>query len=199
MLHALVIEDHPLFKLALIQLLKGRGVIISLSDDAESSLHVLKEQPQLDLVVMDLCSPGALKGCEAVSAVRQACLSTPILVVSGGDDAHVEQEVLAAGANAFLDKTASPEAFEATLRQLVGDCCDLTQHRLTERQQEVLSFLCEGLSNKEIARQLDLSDATVKMHMTAILRAFGVSTRTQAVLTANELGFVPTQTNTNKA
>ena len=199
MVRVLIIEDHPLFRLALVQLLKGQGATVFLSDDVENSLQVLKEQRQFNLVVMDLGLPGALKGCEAVSAVRQACLSIPILVVSGRDDEHVEQEVLTAGANAFLVKTASPAAFEIKLRQLVGTWSDLTQHRLTERQQVVLRFLCEGLSNKEIARQLDLSDATVKMHMTAILRALEVRTRTQAILTANELGLLTTQMSANKA
>jgi two-component system, NarL family, nitrate/nitrite response regulator NarL len=189
MFHALIIEDHPLFRQALSQLLRNTlGADIMLTADAEQGLTVLKENQTLNLVVMDLGLPGLLNGYAAVSAVRQQHATIPILVVSGSDDADTKQAVLDAGANAYLVKTATATVFENTLKQLVGHHATSSHQRLTSRQREILLFLCEGLSNKEIGRKLKLSDATVKMHMTAVLRALGVHTRTQAVLSAKQLG-----------
>jgi DNA-binding NarL/FixJ family response regulator len=189
MLQVLVIEDHPLFQQALVQLLRSTlGAEALLANDAEQGLATLRAQTDIELVVMDLGLPGALKGSAAVTAVRLAHPEMPILVVSGSDDPDTVQSALAAGADAYIIKTASMDAFGQTLRQLVGNGSEVSQHRLTDRQREILRLLCEGLSNKEIGRKLDLSDATVKMHMTAVLRALGVSTRTQAALSARKLG-----------
>jgi len=188
--HVLVIEDHPLFRQAMVQLIRSTlAAETSLATDAEQGLQVLQGPTVVDLVVMDLGLPGTLKGRSAVEAVRQVRPGLPILVVSGSEEPEVVQAALAAGADAYLVKTASTEAFGLTLRQLVGSAAaEHPAQRLTERQREILALLCEGLSNKEIGRKLDLSDATVKMHMTAVLRGLGVSTRTQAVLAARQAG-----------
>ena len=184
----LVIEDHPLFRQALVQVLRSAlGAEAMLCGTAEEGLDQLARTPQIDLVVMDLGLPGALRGCEAVRAVRQAA-QVPVLVMSGSDEADTMEETLAAGADAYLVKTASTDHLSQVLRQLLGGQAERRSPRLTDRQRDILRLLCEGLSNKEIGRKLDLSDATVKMHMTAVLRALGVSTRTQALLAARQLG-----------
>lgn len=185
----LVIEDHPLFRQALVQVLRSTlGAEALLCGDAEEGLALLERTPDIDLVVMDLGLPGALRGCEAVRAVRRQSAQVPVLVMSGSDETDTMEATLAAGADAYLVKTASTDHLGQVLRQLLGRQADHSGPRLTERQRDILRLLCEGLSNKEIGRKLDLSDATVKMHMTAVLRALRVSTRTQALLAARQLG-----------
>lgn len=191
MTHVLVVEDHPLFRNALVYLIRSAfNAELHLASDAEEGLEILSNaELPISLVVMDMGLPGPIKGSEAVAAVRQARPSVPLLVVSGTADEHEIASALAAGANGYVSKTATTEEIDAALRSMVA-CTDErdTPRRLTDRQREILGLLCDGLSNKEIGRKLDLSDATVKMHMTAVLRALGVATRTQAVLAARSLG-----------
>lgn len=191
MTHVLVIEDHPLFRNALVYLIRSSlNAELHLACTAEEGLSILAnpEQP-IAMVVMDMGLPGEIKGSEAVAAVRQARPAVPLLVVSGTADDHEIAAALAAGATAYVAKTSSTEEIDAALRRMVRTTDDRdAPMRLTDRQQEILRLLCDGLSNKEIGRKLALSDATVKMHMTAVLRALGVATRTQAVLAARSLG-----------
>ncbi len=189
MYRVLIVEDHPLFCQALVQVVRSLlNADTCLVGSAEDGLAHLASDADWDMVIMDLGLPGALKGTLAVSSIRGRT-DVPLLVVSGDDDPRTVREALAAGANAYLAKTASTEQFAQTLRQLLGERrLPAPARRLTERQREILGLLCEGLSNKEIGRKLDLSDATVKMHMTAVLRTLGVSTRTQAALAARAQG-----------
>jgi DNA-binding NarL/FixJ family response regulator len=191
MTHVLVVEDHPLFRNALVYLIRSAfNAELHLACTAEEGLEILSdEELPIALVVMDMGLPGDIKGSEAVAAVRRARPTVPLLVVSGTADEHEIAAALAAGANGYVSKTSSTEEIDAALRRMVT--CDEDRDapkRLTDRQHEILRLLCDGLSNKEIGRKLTLSDATVKMHMTAVLRALGVATRTQAVLAARSLG-----------
>ncbi len=189
MCRVLIVEDHPLFCQALVQVVRSiLDADICLVASAEEALSQMANDSHWDMVIMDLGLPGQLKGPSAVSAIRGR-IDVPLLVVSGNDDPRTVREAMEAGANAYLTKTSSTEQFAQTLKELMGERKLTAQRRrLTDRQREILGLLCEGLSNKEIGRKLDLSDATVKMHMTAVLRALGVSTRTQAVLAARVQG-----------
>lgn len=186
---ALVIEDHPLFRNALVHLIRPvLDVELCLASTAEEGLEILEQEAEIRLVVMDLGLPGPLRSAAAVAAVRQARPDVPLLVVSGTEDAAGIEAALAAGANAYVSKAASANELSDALRKLAAVGGREVPKDLTRRQHEILCLLCDGLSNKEIGRKLDLSDATVKMHMTAILRALGVLSRTQAVLIARSLG-----------
>lgn len=187
---ALIIEDHPLFGTALLHLAHSvLGVQPHLVSSAEAGLAAIDDHAGLGLVIMDLGLPGKLKGKEAVAAVRAACVDVPLLVVSGAEDAAEIEAALAAGAHAYISKRSSDKELADAIRQTTAQPStgDLA-HRLTERQQEILRLLCDGLANKEIADRLGISEATIKMHMTAVLRALGVASRTQAVLAARRLG-----------
>ena len=186
---ALIIEDHPLFSNALVHLTQSvLGTEPRLVKSAEAGLDALKEDTGIQLVIMDLGLPGILKGSEAVSAIRAARPNIFLLVVTGAEDPADLNAALAAGANACICKTAPTCELAEAIRQAAAKTHDCKAPRLTERQHEVLRLLCNGLSNKEIGLRLNLSDATVKMHMTAILRSLNVATRTRAVLTARALG-----------
>lgn len=191
MTHVLVVEDHPLFRNALVYLIRSAfSAEVHLASTAEEGLAILSnDEPPIALVVMDMGLPGQLKGSEAIASVRRARPDVPLLIVSGTADEHEIAAALAAGANGYISKTSTNEEIDAALRRMVTPAEDRdTPKPLTERQQEILRLLCDGLTNKEIGRRLALSDATVKMHMTSILRSLGVATRTQAVLAARGLG-----------
>ncbi len=185
----LIIEDHPLFLNALAHLTRSvLGVEPLLANSAEAGLQVIGENLDPDLIIMDMGLPGQLKGRDAVLAVRSACPGVPLLVVSGSEGLANMNDALGAGADGYASKTSSTTELADAIRRAAARSADPAPPRLTDRQREILRLLCNGLSNKEIGRHLGLSDATVKMHMTAVLRSLGVATRTQAVLMARDLG-----------
>jgi len=186
---ALIIEDHPLFRNALVHLTRTvLGTEPKLAGNIEAGMQVLSEDKSVTLIIMDLGLPGALTGSLAVSKIHAAHPRIPLLVVSGSEDASDISAALAAGANAYVSKKSEIAQIADRIRQMAESTNNSKVTQLTERQHETLRLLCGGLSNKEIGRQLDLSDATVKMHITSIFRALDVVTRTQAVLVGRSLG-----------
>lgn len=194
---ALVVDDHPLYRGALATLVRSLfgADAVHEAGAAEAGLG-LATRP--DLVLLDFRLP-ALNGAEAVAAFRQRFPQAVIMVVSASVERREAQAAMRAGARAFVHKTESMEAIADVIRQVVAGAtveprwvAEGTQAPggtdLTSRQLEVLTMLCEGLSNKEIALRLGLALITVKMHVSAIFRSLGVVNRTQAALAARRLG-----------
>lgn len=208
----LLADDHPLFRdalrLSVTQAMPGATVLEA--DSVESLFVQLEQHPGLELLLLDLSMPGA-HGFSALIQARTHYPSLPIIVVSGQEDAHVVSRTLAHGAAAYVPKSAASGAIAEALRTVlqggiwVPSAAPKTQASprtvlapderdaarriatLTAQQFRVLSMLLAGLINKQIAAELDVSEATVKAHMTAILQKLGVSNRTQAVLLAQRL------------
>ncbi len=204
----LIADDHPLFRDAL------RGAVARALPDAElleaddvASLQRLAEaHADADLLMLDLNMPGA-QGFSALAHVRGHFPSLPVIVVSAHEDPAIIRRALGHGAAGYIPKSASLESIiEALAAVLDGDSwappgleldaaaldhdeADLAQRvaDLTPQQFRVLGMLATGLLNKQIAWQLGISEATIKAHMTAILRKLGASNRTQAVLLAGKL------------
>lgn len=157
----------------------------------------------LDLILLDLNMPGMPWG-EGLERLKAAARDVPIVVLSASDDRRVVMRAVRMGAAGYIPKTSSSQgmmkALELVLRggvylppAMLDDAAatepsDSPGPVLTPRQREVLSLLAAGKSNKEIARMLDLSEGTVKLHVTAILKALGVANRTSAVVAASQLG-----------
>jgi len=200
----LVADDHPLFRAAL-----SDAVHRSLTEPElltvgsfEELSEALKAHRDSDLLLLDLNMPGA-RGYSALVHARSVAPSLPVIVVSAFEDASVVRASLDHGAAGFIPKSASPETMaEAIAAVLDGETwapddaasaehidSDFTDKLalLTPQQQRVLVMLTEGLLNKQIAIDLQISEATVKAHITAILRKLGVHTRTQAVIAARSL------------
>jgi DNA-binding NarL/FixJ family response regulator len=208
----IIADDHPLFrealKLALAQALPG-GTAFEV-DTVDTLLAALNEHPDVDLLLLDLGMPGA-HGFSALVQARAHYPSVPVVVISGREDAGLAQRTLAHGAAAFIAKSASlPTIIDALQTILQGGVWSPPEPRsvasargnsvppdeadaarrvasLTPQQFRVMSMLCSGQSNKRIALQLAVSEATVKAHMTAILEKMGAENRTQAVLVAQRL------------
>lgn len=209
----LIVDDHPLYRAAL------KGAVAACCTDCEffeadsvaALLDSLEQHPHTDLLLLDLNLPGAYGFC-ALAHLRGAHPELPVIVVSGMDDLHTVRQALAFGAQGFVSKSADaatigrnvssvlrgeylrptglgahakPEADAAALDFAQG------MAQLTAQQFRVFGMLCSGRRNKEIAYELEITEATVKAHMTAIMRKLGAANRTQAVLLAGRLLLEP--------
>lgn len=207
----LVADDHPLFREALKgaveRLLPGARLVES--DSADALFASAEAHPEADLLLMDLNMPGA-HGFSALVHLRGVQPQLPVIVVSAREEASVVRRALEHGAAGFIPKSSSPavirEAIAAVLEGgswipaqaehaegLAPEEADVAQRirELTPQQFRVLGMLGTGLLNKQIAHALGVSEATVKAHMTAILRKLGANNRTQAVLMAGRLAVDP--------
>jgi len=197
----LLIDDHAMFRSGL------RMVIDSGIQDVEvfevpaisEALHGVEATP--DVVLLDINLPG-LNGIEGIMLLKRKWPLVHVLVVSSQDDSETLRSAFARGADGFVSKADTAEKIVgevnlALQKQSSDDtsrnfnCSQLPdQQHLTPRQCEVLDLLCRGMSNKLIARQLGLSENTVRVHVQAILAHLQVSSRTEAMAAARRLGLV---------
>jgi DNA-binding NarL/FixJ family response regulator len=204
----LIADDHPLFrealKLAVSHVLPDCE--IHEADSVASLFATLERVPQLDLLLLDLNMPGA-QGFSALVQARSHYPAVPVIVISGRDDGRIIERTLAHGAAGFVPKSSPPDAIgeavkaiqrgelwvprkaSAGLPSLDGSEADAASRlaTLTPQQFRVLSMVSSGLLNKQIAAELNVSEATIKAHMTAIMQKLGAGNRTQAVLMAQRL------------
>ena len=200
-----IADDHPLFRTALSQAVTqalGAPELVTVGSVEELNKWLAASASEADLLLLDLNMPGA-RGYSSLVHARSVASHLPVIVVSAHEDASVAQASVEHGAAGFIPKSASlevmAEAIETVLdggtwvpagtqdAQAAKD--DFTEKlaTLTPQQQRVLMMLTDGLLNKQIAIDLDISEATVKAHITAILRKLEVHTRTQAVIAARSL------------
>lgn len=207
----LIADDHPLYRDALRTVVPQACPAAQISEACSQSevLEQVASDSSFDLIVLDLNLPGAVD-YSCLKQTRQIARLTPIIIVSGLDDPAIMAEAVMAGATAYVPKSASRQVLVDAIRIIMeggtympaGAMSALrdsqTQHaasqngaqheELTSRQQRVLKLLAEGHSNKHIARDLDISEITVKAHVSAILKKLGVSNRVQAALEARRQG-----------
>ena len=205
----LIIDDHPIIRVALADALRKRFPRLRLETvgDAESGIALLKQEvkkrkAQPWLVLIDLGLPG-ISGLAAITQLLALSESVQVIAISGNDDALQVGACLGAGAAAIISKAAPTDdaitivaqAVEGTLikgtwlsARGLADSSALTRIALTERQVQVLSMICQGMSNREIADQLGITEITAKSHVGGIFRELHVASRTQAVLVAQKLG-----------
>lgn len=176
--------------------------------DGAAALATARARNDLDVVFLDLGLPGA-SGLATLQTLARLRPTLPVIVVSATEDPDQVREAFAAGALGYVPKSASSEtlltALDLVLRgELFVPSLVLRRappppapaatanpgERLTERQAEVLKWLGQGLSNKAIARQMAVSEKTVKAHMTAVFRALSVEGRAQAVRAARSAGLI---------
>ena len=206
MLPILIADDHPLFRQALalaVRQCRPDARLIEAGDLPSAQAAAEAEGGALALILLDLHMPGAI-GYSGVAVMHAAAPAAPILVVSAADPARAAVEAQRFGAVGYIGKDADLAAIEevvgaaldGTLAPLPAppEDTDATARRLadlTPTQIKVLSFVLDGMLNKQIAYELGISEATVKAHMTAILRKLDVGNRTQAALAARALGLSP--------
>ncbi|RJY10516.1 DNA-binding response regulator [Parashewanella spongiae] len=188
-----VADDHPLFRQALSLILKQKFSTIHLleANNIKELQSILSENIP-DLILLDLNIPGA-NGFEALVELGQAYAQIPVVLISGQEDASTVNKATELGASAFLAKSSQPsEMVDVISKVLSGDfvaeaLADTSKQEnkllsLTPRQLKILGMFAKGLLNKQIAAELEVSEATVKAHATAIFLKLNVKTRTQAVI-----------------
>ncbi|OMG56410.1 DNA-binding response regulator [Azonexus hydrophilus] len=209
MLKLLVVEDHALVREGLVGLLSQieEGASVFESADFESALGVLDSEGDFDLVLLDLALPG-IDGFAGLDILRRRYPAMPVAVVSAFDDMPTVTRVINLGASGFIPKALNGECLLQAVREVLAgnifrpsgqalarmdDAVPVPPSSvsvrpedigLTDRQAQVLCLMVRGLSNRDIAEQLDLSEGTVKIHATAVFKALGVNSRTQALVTA---------------
>ncbi|EHA1126767.1 DNA-binding response regulator [Vibrio navarrensis] len=200
----IIADDHPLFRNALFQSvhMAVSGANLLEADSLEALLNLLAREEEPDLLLLDLKMPGA-NGMSGLIQLRAEYPDLPIVVVSASEEPSVVTQVKSHGAFGFIPKSSDMRTLIAALNQVLnGDpyfpegliinnaaCNDLAEKiaALTPQQYKVLGMLSDGLLNKQIAYELNVSEATIKAHMTAIFRKLDVKNRTQAVILLKEM------------
>ena len=217
----LVVDDHPLVRQAIGGVLRQLEPDVQVLESAsvDEALAAARANMDARLVLLDIHLPGT-SGLDGVKTIRDTLPEVPVVVISASEDPADITRALDAGAMGFIPKSQptavllnalrlvlaggvylppamlkQPTAKSAeSLRPTSGGAMHYRNLGLTERQAQVLGLLVQGMPNKVISRELDLAEGTVKIHITAILKALNVSNRTQAVIEVGRLGLtLPTK------
>jgi two-component system nitrate/nitrite response regulator NarL len=214
-MRVLLIDDHALVRKGIEELLQSRGVqVVASVGSGEEGVQRARELPA-DLILLDVKMPG-MNGIETLKQLRASGVGAPVVMLTMSREDADLSAALRAGAQGYLLKDIEPEelvpALEAALhgnnvvaRELVGTLARLVGGKeagpdravrrpaaafteLTPRELEILECIADGSSNKMIARALDITDGTVKLHVKAILRKLGMRSRVEAAVSAVEHG-----------
>lgn len=209
----LIVDDHPLVRAALRSVLSivfDKCELLEAGNIAEADKQLTRES-SFDLVLLDLNIPDA-NGLEGLKCLREKFPIIPIIMVSGEFDSDTVRRAIDIGASGFIPKSLQRSEIVTALNCVISGEIYLPDVPFTERvesdtereinrkigtltvqQRVVLGYLMQGQLNKQIAYELDVSMTTVKAHVSAILQKLQVSSRTQAVITANCVHFEPNQ------
>jgi len=203
-----VADDHPLVREALRHALQQAiaGVRVLEASTLPEAMALVRDAGPVDLALLDLNMPG-MDGFTGLASLRSAEPSLPVAIVSATADPAVIRRAIELGAAGFLPKSAPLETIAQAIQAILdgeiwvppdpeaGNPSEMAARarELTPQQLKVLSMISQGLPNKQIAYELQVSEPTVKAHVTAILRKLGVNSRTQAVIAARLIDLRPDQ------
>ena len=203
----IIADDHPLFrgalKLAVEKAFPDSGILeATIFDDVAAHLE---QDDDIDLILLDLNMPG-VRGFSGLMYLRAQYEQVPVVIVSANDAPEIIQRCLDFGAMGFMPKSLNADGIGKAISKLLegetylpegfvegvhiqSETDELVQKMatLTPQQVRVLMMLSEGLLNKQIAYELEVSEATIKAHVSAILQKLNVESRTQAVILANKI------------
>ena len=209
-MRVLIIDDHALFRVGLKGLLEQRNIeVVGAAADGAEGIK-LAEQFNPDIILLDLRMPD-MGGLEVLPILREKHPTTPVVILTTSNEEKDLIKALRTGAQGYLLKDMEPDELVGALRDIEKGknvvAQDLTDalarmvqgetsledndgpfSTLTPREHEILCLLAEGQSNKLIARNLGISDGTVKLHVKAILRKLGIHSRVEAAVIAVEQG-----------
>ncbi len=217
----LVADDHELIREGLGRALASLAddTEIVQAKDRATVLEQLERHNNIDIILIDLFMPGA-KGFDLLITVSNTYSHIPVIVISGSEEPRNMRKSIDNGASGFIPKSATTEIMLSAIKlvysggvyippgmlipiqnkrkeengtnvSLIDETRDAA-YKLTKRQKEVLDLMARGMSNKEIARALDISEHTVKIHVTAILKLLNAENRTEAVVMAHNAGIIDT-------
>ena len=212
-MNVLIIDGHPLVHEVLGNLVRSvfGDVKLRTALDLEGAAATMRNNVKLDLALLDLALPECV-GIEALTQFRGICPTVPVLVVSADDSRGTILAAMKAGAIGYLPKTLTPKVMGAAINLVraggfyvpyealgherlvargtaAGHTASPPRLGLTDRQREVLQLIQKGYNNRKIARQLEISESTVKQHLHTMFGTLRVSSRTEAIAAAQRLGF----------
>jgi len=197
----LLVDDHPLFHEGLASALRhaGRGLTMEGSETVEQAMRRVESGESFDAVLIDLMMPGT-DGLRALTQFGATAPWLPRVLMSGRLDVDVIGQARRLGASAFIAKSWPVRRIVDVIHAVIEGGVDFSaldelqparaSAALTERQWTVLRLLAQGKSNKEMARELDIADRTVRAHLTDLFQALGAASRVQALLNAQRAGLI---------
>ena len=184
-----IIDDHPLVRQAIAMLLRRMrpaSKVVELEKFSELQAAIIKNGDP-ELFVLDLLLPG-VKGTSAVKDVKTMYANIPLAVISSMPAGEAEETCIEAGADIYIEKSAAPNEITSAIQGLFaaepGDDEPSTatgETKLSKRQKQLIVMLDRGLSNRDIAAELDISEHTVKVHLWRLFRRLDVNSRTQTL------------------
>ena len=209
-MNLLIVDDHTLFRSGLAHLLQSLvpPPTVVESENLTTALQILEDRADLDLVLLDLKLADAV-GVDALLTLRKNSPDIPIIVLSGEESPDVIRRCIDYGAMGFITKSATHDDLLSAIRLIVAGGVYLPRNvmgnaemscapqersdvallaSLSDRQREVLTYLLQGKPNKTISSNMDISENTVKAHLSAIFRTLGARNRTEAVYFAARAG-----------
>ena len=199
--HIMIVDDHALFRTGMKMILTQVGEAAGITEASSIKEAFDFSESGVDVILLDIHMPG-LNGIDGIKPIRDKFSKVPIIILSASSELRDMQKAKELGASGFMNKAALAEEMVSSISQVLeGKTCfpddvDSTEYNaktslssaLTPRQIEVLIYLCEGKSNKLIARELEMSENTVRVHVSAILSTLGAVNRSEAILIAQREG-----------
>ena len=204
----LIADDHALFRDGLslhIEKIAPKIIILQASNFSQA-VKIVQSTPDLDLIIIDLDMPD-MDWADGIRTLKETAPDSRITIISATEDVRNIKKALEMGVSGYIPKSSDTKVITSAINLIleggtylppsimeqashVVDGSSKAAKLLTPRQSEVLSYVAEGMSNKQIAYKMSVSEATVKLHINALLRAIGATNRTQAVIIAQKRGLI---------
>lgn len=207
----LIADEQSLFRDGLTLRLKeiNQNIDILQSSSLSEMLQILSAEPNTDILILDIDLAG-FSAEETIKNIQNISPSAKIIAISSSEDAHNIKNILSLGAKGYIPKRSDSNILSGALKLILDGGTYIPpvmlktdsiskstspilpplKKNLTNRQSQVLDLIAQGKSNKQIAYDMGVSEATVKLHINALLRSLKVNNRTQAVITAQKMGLI---------
>ncbi len=199
-MRVLIADDHDLVRETLAAFLQREGTaVVSTASNLDEAISAVSETGRFDLVLLDYNMPG-MNGLEGLARMKEANGGHPVALLSGNATRAIAEEAINSGAAGFVPKTMASRSMATAVRFMAaGEVFvpynfmqqdDTTVGSLSQRETDVLRGICEGKSNKEIARDLDLQEVTIKLHVKTLSRKLNARNRTHAAMIARDMNLL---------